>query len=322
MDESYFQIRNIVDVLLDGFNARPQRKIGGAFLYEDTTTYIFSRTNYGKSLLVFQLAYAAATGTSHAPCAALQNDCPPMKVLVVDLELDARALYKRHKVILDKKDPLLSANLLYLHEKIENKMMVGFELLQKIEMAAADHGAQLVIIDNISKLLPDSLKPDIVTMVVAALNRIRQRTGASMLVIGHTTKGNPKIAIQPTDYFGSSMVQNFFSELSFLDKTADGRFFLCHTKTKSEECYIDNVPVFTRGDHPVAGVGFSYEALMPLSDVQLPYMLKPAEKPQKKRNLRHFKREISILDNAGVNRTTIAEMLGVHRSSIYELFSA
>jgi hypothetical protein len=53
---SYFNSRNFIDVLLDGSNAPPQRKIGSAFLYEDTTTYLFSRTNYGKSLLVFQLA--------------------------------------------------------------------------------------------------------------------------------------------------------------------------------------------------------------------------------------------------------------------------
>jgi len=140
-----------------------------------------------------------------------------------------------------------------------------------------------------------------------------------MLVIGHTIKGNPKIAIQPTDYFGSSMVQNFFSEVSFLDMTADGRFFLCQSKTKQKECYTESVPVFTRGEHPVVGVGFNYETLMNLSDIQLPYMLQ-TKNITKRKNLRNFLKEISILDHNGVSRATIAEMMGVSRPTIYSLF--
>lgn len=315
-NDSYFKSRNFIDLLLDGSTAPPQRKIGGAFLYEDTTTYLFSRTNYGKSLLVFQLAHAAATGTSLASCTALQNECPPMKVLVVDLELDDRELYKRHALVLEKNDPLIRENLSYLHEKIESPVMIGFNLLAKIEQAAVDHNARLVIIDNMSKLLPDSLKPDMVTFIVSALKRIRQRTGASMLVIGHTTKGNPLIAIQPTDYFGSSMVQNFFSELSFLDTTADGRFFLCHSKTKSKECFTNTVPVFTRGEHPVVGVGFSYETLMPLSEVQLPYVL-ATKNIFKKRDLRNYRGEIAVLERGGVSKTRIADIFGVTRGAVY-----
>jgi len=316
--DAYFKDRNFIDLLLDGSTAPPQRKIGGAFLYEDTTTYLFSRTNYGKSVLAFQPAHAAATGTSLAPCTALQNECPPMKVLVVDLELDDRELFKRHALVLVDNDPLVKENLRYLHEKIENKMVIGFELLAKIEQAAVEHDAKLVIIDNMSKLLPDSLKPDQVTFIVSALRRIRQRTGASMLAIGHTTKGNPRIAIQPTDYFGSSMLQNFFSELCYLDRTTDGRYFLCHTKTKNKECYTETVPVFTRGEHPVVGLGFNYETLMPLSEIQLPFALQP-NNIHRKRNLKHFRNEIAILDHAGVSRATIAELLGVSRATVYNL---
>lgn len=115
------------------------------------------------------------------------------------------------------------------------------------------------------------------------------------------------------------MVQNFFSEVSFLDMTTDGRFFLCQSKTKQKECYTETVPLFTRGEHPVVGVGFNYENLMNLSDVQLPYMLQAKNTPKKK-NLKHYLREISILDHNGVSRSTIAEMLDVSRRSIYNLF--
>lgn len=317
--DSYFQTRNIAEVVEDGLNAKPQRKIGGSFLFEETTTYLFSRNNYGKSLLVFQLAYCAATGTSLDPCQALINECEPMKVLVVDLELEARDLAKRHGNVISRMDPLLVNNLIYLHEKIDKKVVIGFELLDKIEQAAVYHNAKLVIIDNISKLLPDSLKAETVTLVISTLNRIRLKTGAALLVIGHTTKGNHKIAIQPSDYYGSSMVQNFFYHISYLDKTKDGKFFLCNTKIKHEESYEDIVPVFTRGSHPTVGVGFTFEQLLPLSEIQLPASITVAH-PPKKRNLGQFKKEIAILDNAGIKRSVIASMLNVDRTSIYRLF--
>ncbi len=316
--DTYFNSRNFIDVLLDGSNAPPQRKIGGAFLYEDTTTYLFSRTNYGKSLLVFQLAYAAATGTSVANCEALHNDCGPMKVVVLDLELSDRDLFTRHGVVLRDNDPLVKENLVYLHEKIENPMTIGYALLEKIEPAINEHNARLVIIDNITRLLPDSLKHDNVAVVVSFLDRIRQRTGASVLAVGHTTKGNPRVAVQPNDFFGSSMLWNFFKELFFIDATNDGRFFLCHAKTKSKEHYTDTVPVFTLGDHPVVGVGFNYEMMMPLSEIQLPFALQ-TDKAKRKINLKHFRNEISLLDRSGVSRVTIAELLGVSRGTIYKL---
>lgn len=115
-NENYFQIRDFKQTLADGKTRKVRRKICGAFLYENTTTLLFSRTNYGKSLLVFQFAWAAATGSDIDPCAALRNECEPMKVLVVDLELEDGDLYERHGIVLDDLNPDMS-NLLYLHEK-------------------------------------------------------------------------------------------------------------------------------------------------------------------------------------------------------------
>jgi len=314
--ESYFQDRDFDQVLEDGLKKPPRRKICGAFLYEDTTTLLFSRTNYGKSILVFQFAYAAATGTSIDPCSALVNDCEPMKVLVVDLELEDGDLAQRHKAVKDNRNPYLK-NLRYLHEKVENDMKLGFQLLDKIEQSAIKHKAKLVIIDNISKLLPDALKPDIASLIIAMLNKIRKVTGCSILVIGHTTKGNPLVCVQPTDYYGSAMLQNFFSELSYLDATKDGNFFLCHSKTKQKEIYNQTVPVFSRGDHRL-GLGFTFLSLQPLSEIQLPFTL-PVKK--RTRNMKDFVRLISILIQAGVSQADIAKLCDVSRTTIYRILN-
>jgi hypothetical protein len=317
----YFQVSDFAEIYAETLDAKPKRKIGGAFLYEDTITYLFSRTNYGKSILAFQLAYAAATGTSIANCEALQNDCPPMKAMVVDMELDNQTIAERHRAAFSHIDPEHSHNLLYMHERTDKQIMLGFDLLDKIEQYALYYGVRLIIIDNISRLIPEALKPETVTLVIAVLNRIRINTGASILVIGHTTKIHPKIAIQPVSYFGSSMIQNFFSEISYLDMTRDGRFFLCHAKTKKQECYSDTVPVFTRGEHPLIGLGFNYEALRPLSDVQLPYELKPDKTP-KKRNLNKHIGRISKLLRSEESVADIADMLEVTPRSIYKLMEA
>ena len=313
---SYFRDRSFDQVLDDGLKKPPRKKICGAFLYEDTTTLLFSRTNYGKSILVFQFAYAAATGTSIDHCSALLNECDPMKVLVVDLELEDRDLAQRHMAVKNNRNPYLS-NLRYLHEKVENDMQLGFHLLDKIEQAAIQHEAKLVIIDNISKLLPDALRPDIATMITSMLNKIRKVTNCSILVIGHTTKGNPLVCIQPTDYFGSAMLQNFFSELSYLDATKDGNFFLCHSKTKQKELYNQTVPVFSRGDHRI-GLGFTFLSLQPLSEIQLPFNLSVKKRS---RNMKKFANAITALVNAGFSQNEIAALCDVNKSSISRLLN-
>jgi len=310
----YFETRTFAQVVEAGSKEPPRRKIVGAFLYEDTNSYFFSRTNYGKSLLAFQFGYAAATGKCFDPCFALRNECEPMKVLIVDLELESRDIYERHGKAIDNAEPELLKNLIYIHEKSNVKPVFNFELLDKIEKSAIDNKAKLIIIDNISKLLPDLLKAEDVSRVIEALKRIRQNNKASFLVIGHTTKGDPRTAISPTSYYGSAMLQNFFTELFYLDMTKDEKFFLCHSKTKRAECYNKNVPVLNRSDEAKTGYGFTYERLETISDVQLPLTVQTHG--QRKTNLSKYRNELSIIEKTGIKRTVIADLCNVDRSTI------
>ena len=321
MSKQYFQIRPIAQVIEDGKKAKPRRKLIGAFIYEDTNTYFYAPPNYGKSMAVFQFAYAAATGTSVDNCMAMQNECEPKIVLAVDLEMDAQTLYERHEAVVNSTDPELLKNLIYLHEPVGEKPLFNYDLLQKILDIALDTKAQLIIIDNISKLLPDLLKAEDVTRFIEFVNRVRLLTGASIVIIGHTVKNNPRVAVLQNSYFGTSMLANFFKEMFYLDRTRDDKYFLCHAKAKHKEAYTTTVPVFTLGDHPLVGTGFTFESLMPLSEVQLPLVMNPSH-GSRRANIAKYKKEISILDNAGVNRTTIAAMCDVARSTIYRLFES
>ena len=200
-------------------------------------------------------------------------------------------------------------------------MIFGFPMLNRIEKEAIEFEAKLVIIDNISKLLPDPLKPDNASCVVDVLNRIRLKTGASILVIGHTTKGNPKVCIQPTDYYGSAMLQNFFHELFFIDKTKDGKYFFCHSKTKHKKISELNVPVFSFSDQTRFGLGFEYISLQALSEIQLseklitPVIHRP-------RNLSDFKPQIISLMDSGYSQSDIARFANVSPSAIYQTLRA
>lgn len=310
----YFETRTFMQVVEDGSKEPPRRKIVGAFLYEDTNSYFFSRTNYGKSLLAFQFGYAAATGKCFDLCFALRNECEPMKVLIVDLELESRDIFERHGKTINNADPELLKNLIYIHEKSNVKPVFNFELLEKIEKSAIDNKAKLIIIDNISKLLPDLLKAEDVSRVIEALKRIRQNNKASFLVIGHTTKGDQRTAISPTSYYGSAMLQNFFTELFYLDMTKDEKFFLCHSKTKRSECYNKTVPIFNRSDESKTGYGFTFERMESISDVQLPLTIQTHG--QRKTNLSKYRNELSIIEKTGIKRTVIADLCNVDRSTI------
>ncbi len=319
--DDYFRSRTFSQVVDEGFNSKPGRRIFGSFLYENTNTYLFSRTNTGKSMLAFQIGLAAATGSSFDNCIALRNESEPMKVLIADLENDPAIISNRHAIAKTNFDPRLLENLVYLHENPVVKPVFSYEMLDKIYKIALEHKAKLIILDNISRIMPFLLKAEDVARVIEFMKRIRQTIGASFLIIGHTTKMDARIAITPQSYYGSSSLQNFFPEIFFLDTAKDGKFFLCQAKTKHKEHYIETVPVLTRGSHPLAGVGFTFEKMMTTSEIQLPYS-HPSEPRLKKRDLNIFFKEILILANKNVSCQVIAEIFNVDRRSIYRILEA
>jgi len=316
--QQYFKNQTFSELVEEGKQQPPRRKIIGPFLIENTNTFFFSRSNYGKSLIAFAIALCASTGMSFANCLALINECEPMKTLLLDMEMDAKTISDRHGIAISNTDPELLKNFVYLHPRSDNPFLTGFQLLEKIEKAAVDTQSKLIIIDNISGIISDSLKAEFAASMIDMLNRVRERTGAQFLVIGHTTKGDVKTAITETSYYGSSVLWNHFMEIFYLDQTKDGRFFLCASKSKQKEFYTETVPVFQRGEHPIFGVGFNFESLMPLDQVQLPKFILP-EKPQRKINLADYRHEISLLDQAGIKHARIATLCNVNRSSISRL---
>jgi len=311
----YFQTRSIGEVFEAGKQEPERLRIFGDFLRQQTNTLLYSNTNYGKSILAFQIAVNAATGNSFENNEIFRNECPPMRVLLGDFEMDAKTLTDRHAQAWNHYDNnLLNQNLHVLHENPEASAVYGSTLLQKIEEAAIAANAELVIIDNLTKVCPDLLKADEVSKVIDTLRKIRQKTGASFLVIGHTIKTLQNNAITENSYYGSAHIGNFFTEIFYLDKTITGKFFLKHAKTKQRKSWSDIVPVLNRGDHDRDGVGFTFESLQPIDQVQMPHSNQTF-----KRKPSDYKHEIKLMTEAGIIQTKIAEIFGCSRSAISQL---
>lgn len=311
----YFQSRSIGEVFEAGAKEPERLRIFGDFLRQQTNTLLYSNTNYGKSMLAFQIAVNAATGNSFENNEIFRNECPPMRVLLVDMEMDDYTLTDRHARAWDHYDnTLLNDNLHILHENPDASAVYGDTLLKLIEDAAIKSKAELIIIDNLTKICPDLLKADTVSIAIDTLRRIRQKTGASFLVIGHTIKTLQNSAITENSYYGSAHIANFFTEIFYLDKTITGKFFLKHAKTKQRDAWTDTVPVLRRGDHDRDGVGFTFESLQSIDQVQMPHANQTF-----KRKPSDYKHEIKLMTEIGISQTKIAEIFGCSRSAICQL---
>ncbi len=269
-------------------------------------------------MAVFQAAYCAATGTAFAPCQALMNECGPKVVVVADLENDDFMISDRHAAVLSATDHLLLENMIYLHEPVGIAPLFNYDLLQKILDVAMEKKAEVIIVDNISKLASDLLHPEQTTRFIECLERIRLLTGAALVVVGHTIKHNTTLAVQPTSYYGTSMLIDYFKEMFYLDRTKQGNYFLAQVKSKHRETYKTEVPVFSFGDHPVLGTGFDFLALKSLSDIQLPLSL-AAPSQGRKNNLARYQRELMLMEQAGIKRSIIAEICDVSRGTISKI---
>lgn len=312
---SYFQTRSIGEVFEAGAKEPDRLRIFGDFLRQQTNTLLYSNTNYGKSMLAFQIAVNAATGNSFENNEIFRNECPPMRVLLVDMELDDYTLTQRHGTAFQYyENTLLNDNLHILHENPDASAVYGDTLLKLIEDAAIKSKAELIIIDNLTKICPDLLKADTVSIAIDTLRRIRQKTGASFLVIGHTIKTLQNSAITENSYYGSAHIANFFTEIFYLDKTITGNFFLKHAKTKQRDAWTDTVPVLRRGDHERDGVGFTFDSLQPIDLVQMPHANQTF-----KRRPSDYKHEIKLMIETGISQTKIAEIFGCSRSAICQL---
>ncbi len=304
---------NPAEMIAEAESTPDRQRMFGSFIRSGTNTLFFSQTNYGKSILAFQIAFHISKGTSIADSDTFINESNPKKVLYYDAELDAKTFHVRYAGALKQLD---EDYFKYVLEKDTGKILMGTELIHELNRIAEEFGAEFIILDNMSKILPDSLDAKQTTEIIDLLRQSRVRTGADWLVIGHTKKTNAKECIKLTDYHGTSMIQNFFLEIFYLDETNDGRFLLRHAKCKHVDAHIKNVPVLNRKIIDGYGLGFEFEEMEDYENIKKPDFI---TQEVNRKVIKEYEKEIKLLKINGIRVKRISELLNCSRNTIHKI---
>ncbi len=310
---SSLKILNPEEVIADAKLQPVRKRLVGSFIRSGINTLFFSRTNVGKSIFGFEIAYHISKGISLNNSNTFKNESKPKKVLFYDAELNSQMMYERYPEALKQID---NEYFMYVSEKETGKILMGKDLINELSKIAEEFNAEFIIVDNISKILPDSLDAKQSAEIINLLKLSRERTGADWFVIGHTKKTNPKECIKPIDYHGSSMIQNFFLEIFYLDETNDGRFLLRHAKCKHADAHIDSVPILNRKMIDGYGLGFEFEEMEEYEKVKKPDFI---TQDLNKKNIKEYEKEIRILFSKKIGATRISELMGCSRNTIYRI---
>jgi RecA-family ATPase len=311
---SSLRVLNNKEMIAEAESTPERVKLFGSFVRTGYNTLFFSQTNYGKSALAFQIAYHITKGSSISSDDTFINQAEPKKVLYYDAELDAKTFYDRYGAALKKLNPKM---FLYVLEQKTGKILMGAELIDELTRLALMLGAEFIILDNLSKILPDTVDAKQSTEIIEKLKQSRIKTGADWLVVGHTTKTSKAQCIKDTDYHGSAMIQNFFLEIFYLDETNDGRFFLRHAKCKNDDGFIDKVPVLDRKIIDAYGLGFEFVSVEPYSSVKKADIL--TNENHSDRKIKDFEKEFKILYENGIGISRMAILANCHRKTISTL---
>ncbi|OMP29690.1 AAA family ATPase [Mangrovimonas sp. DI 80] len=180
------------------------------FWYEREVSVLFADTNVGKSILGMQIADSISRGVA---IDGFQIETSPKKVAYFDFELSDKQFEKRYsKNYTDHykfHDNFLRAE---INPETEiPKEFATFEdyLCHSFETMIQNHGAEVLIIDNITYLKSDNERAKDALALMKHLKALNRKYGASILVLAHTPKRTGFNPITKNDLAGSKMLMNF-----------------------------------------------------------------------------------------------------------------
>lgn len=188
------------------------KSLYGPLIVEDEITVLFASTNVGKSILAVQIGQAIASGQSTPE---FPTDRAGRKVLFFDFELSARQFARRYA--LDDGSHFhtpfeFSENFIRLENGYANPFpgqTMDEYYLQAIKTEIDRHGANVVIIDNLTWINGKLEKSRDAAPFMQQLAMLKRELGLTLILISHTPKRDPSKPIDITDLAGSSMVGNF-----------------------------------------------------------------------------------------------------------------
>ena len=256
--ERMFQSSSLSQTVEDGIAKPPLDYLFDSLWMEDQLCVLFADNGVGKSILAVQIAESIASGV---PIGDLRLTAKPQKVLYFDFEMTDRQLARRYSDE-ERKPHVFHPNLIRLAiDRTADITLAdgspgvsladGLEgdlMLKAIEGKVREHGAKIVIIDNLTAICKQSADAEQAMPFLEAIGRIRQANGLSMLVLAHTPKIEYGMPITKNDLGGSKHISNFVDSVFAIGRCTgvpDHRYIKqLKSRDNSEEYGEGNVLVF------------------------------------------------------------------------------
>ena len=226
------------------------RRLMGSLLWENTIGFLFASSGRGKTVLAVQMAVAISKGEGCFPYKTeggdtkylLENEAAEgKKTGFVDLELSKQQFKKRYSNTEGEKFKFgenfirISVNRNGRRKRMDREQTIFAD----IENAVAMHKIQFLVIDNITKLSPDSKSDsEVIQRLMERFEYLRDKYGLTILVIAHTPKrNNNSQPVTSYDMSGSAIASDFADTIIAInvDNNDEKLKYIKQVKSRDEE---------------------------------------------------------------------------------------
>lgn len=192
-------------------NARPvPQMLFGELWFESELCIMFADTNLGKSILAVQIGNSISSGIA---ISGFRLQARKQPILYFDFELSDKQFEARY-----------SLNYSYHYEFDDNFLRAEIDpncllpdsfktfedfLNYSLECAIVEHGAKVLIIDNLTYLRNETERAKDALPLMKHLKALKSKYGLSILCLAHTPKRDLSKPITRNDLQGSKMLINF-----------------------------------------------------------------------------------------------------------------
>ncbi len=230
---NYFDAQQMDDILSDPKNLIPPRKLFGPYWYENEICFLIADSNAGKSILASDITIAIDCGYNYWNQVMCEVPGEKNNVLY-DLEQSKRQFTARYA----GKDFCMNNITRVEFDHRNTELFTWQDLLNDIEDRINSNMPNVVILDNLSCVLPNATNAKEAIEFMRSLKAIKEMNGnVSFLILAHTHKRNMGKPIDQNNLIGSKFLMNFADSafaIGFSVKDESTRY-IKQIKTRSSE---------------------------------------------------------------------------------------
>lgn len=297
---------------IDEAKLRPiPKQLFGKLWFEGELCILFADTNVGKSILAVQVADSISRGK---PVNGFEIETDTKRVAYLDFELSDKQFEKRYSN--NYKDHyVFNANFLRAEINTEAETPKDFDsfedfLCYSIVAIIEKHGAEVIIIDNITYLKSDNERAKDALVLMKHLKAINKKYGVSILVLAHTPKRDASKPITKNDLSGSKMLMNFCDSAFAIGESASmpsTRYIKQIKQRNSEQVFHSENVAVCKIENPHNFLKFEFEGFGSESEHLMQYTAS---------DLSDRDDQILAMKEEGMPNTQIASRLGISEGTV------